>query len=75
MDRSDRGEVLASLRAMIVPCHLCPRDCGVDRPAGERGVCGTRGDWPALERRPAPVEVTAVRRHGAALDLRLDRGP
>ena len=21
-------------------CHLCPRECGVDRIAGERGVCG-----------------------------------
>ncbi len=25
---------------MIAPCHLCPRACGVDRPAGERGLCG-----------------------------------
>ena len=22
------------------PCHLCPRQCGVDRVAGRTGVCG-----------------------------------
>jgi putative pyruvate formate lyase activating enzyme len=25
---------------MLAPCRLCPRKCGVDRPAGEKGVCG-----------------------------------
>jgi len=29
-----------SLRALLAPCRLCPRACRVDRPAGERGVCG-----------------------------------
>jgi len=31
---------LAALRAMLRSCTLCPRDCGVDRTAGERGTCG-----------------------------------
>jgi len=39
MPRSEDAQ-LAALRAMIVPCRLCPRDCGVDRAGGERGVCG-----------------------------------
>ena len=30
----------ASLRAALRSCRLCPRSCGVDRTAGERGVCG-----------------------------------
>ena len=25
-------------------CRLCPRACGVDRAAGERGVCGAQGE-------------------------------
>ncbi len=30
----------------LVPesCHLCPRDCGANRAAGERGVCGAGAD-------------------------------
>ena len=30
-------------------CHLCPRDCGVDRLSGERGFCGA-GDNPVIAR-------------------------
>jgi len=38
---ADNGSgTLSALRAMIAPCRLCPRDCGVDRSAGERGLCG-----------------------------------
>ena len=40
MTRADRADLSSPLRAMIAPCHLCPRDCGVDRSAGERGICG-----------------------------------
>jgi len=40
MPRGDHADALSALRAMIAPCRLCPRDCGVDRPAGERGLCG-----------------------------------
>jgi len=31
---------VAALRAMLGSCRLCPRKCGVDRSAGERGTCG-----------------------------------
>ena len=31
---------VAGLGRLIAPCHLCPRGCGVDRRAGERGFCG-----------------------------------
>jgi len=34
---------VAALRTMLAPCRLCPRRCGVDRIAGETGVCGTAG--------------------------------
>jgi len=30
----------AVLRDLVAPCRLCPRNCRVDRPAGERGTCG-----------------------------------
>jgi putative pyruvate formate lyase activating enzyme len=30
---------LARLYELAHPCRLCPRRCGVDRPAGERGRC------------------------------------
>lgn len=29
-----------ALRALSSPCRLCPRSCGVDRIAGQRGYCG-----------------------------------
>ncbi len=32
-----RGE---RLRAMMESCHLCPRECGARRLAGEKGFCG-----------------------------------
>ena len=28
----------------LASCRLCPRACGVDRAAGERGVCGAQGE-------------------------------
>ena len=30
--------------SMLAPCTVCPRRCGVDRLAGERGFCGAGGD-------------------------------
>jgi putative pyruvate formate lyase activating enzyme len=30
---------IAAARAMLAPCLLCPHRCGVDRLAGERGIC------------------------------------
>jgi putative pyruvate formate lyase activating enzyme len=38
--RGDFVERLDRLRSLLAPCALCPRACGVDRPAGERGFCG-----------------------------------
>lgn len=32
-------ERIAVLEALAAPCRLCPRECGVDRRAGERGRC------------------------------------
>ena len=31
----------AALRELMQSCRLCPRQCGVDRPAGEVGACRT----------------------------------
>jgi putative pyruvate formate lyase activating enzyme len=36
---SERAERLAAARALLAPCRVCPRECGVDRPADERGYC------------------------------------
>ena len=33
-------ELVESLEEMLTPCTLCPRECGVDRLAGEIGFCG-----------------------------------
>lgn len=30
---------VAELRGLMRPCRLCPRDCGIDRLAGETGAC------------------------------------
>jgi len=40
---ADITERLATLRSMLASCTLCPRACGVDRRAGERGFCGVGG--------------------------------
>jgi putative pyruvate formate lyase activating enzyme len=31
---------VAALRALMSPCRLCPRRCGIDRAGGEVGACG-----------------------------------
>ena len=33
-----------ALRATLVECHLCPRECGAARIKGETGTCGASGD-------------------------------
>jgi putative pyruvate formate lyase activating enzyme len=33
-------ERVSAARALLRSCELCPRFCGVDRVAGEKGVCG-----------------------------------
>lgn len=41
--KDDERKRLEAARAMLNPCRVCPRDCGVDRPAGELGYCGIGG--------------------------------
>jgi putative pyruvate formate lyase activating enzyme len=52
MDRAGGDASASSLCAMIAPCRLCPRDCGVDRPAGERGLCGAGARAPVASSGP-----------------------
>ncbi len=45
---SDRGQASSSLAAvrrlyaLLSGCRVCPRECGADRTAGERGACGAK---------------------------------
>jgi putative pyruvate formate lyase activating enzyme len=40
----DWDEKIAAADALAAPCRLCPRSCGVDRIAGERGFCRAGSD-------------------------------
>ena len=40
MESGGEGDFLDVLRRRMAPCILCPRNCRVDRLAGERGFCG-----------------------------------
>jgi len=35
-----KSDNIAQLKKIITRCRLCPRQCGVDRSAGELGACG-----------------------------------
>jgi putative pyruvate formate lyase activating enzyme len=37
----DLARRAAEAERLLVDCHLCPRECGVNRLAGEKGVCRT----------------------------------
>lgn len=37
------SERLKCAKEALANCHLCPRKCGVDRAAGEKGYCGLDG--------------------------------
>ena len=37
------SERLIKVRDLLAPCRLCPRECGVDRLAGQAGFCGQGG--------------------------------
>jgi len=39
-------------QALLSDCHLCPRDCGVNRRAGETGACGVGADAVVASRGP-----------------------
>lgn len=38
------AEAAHELHARLSPCRLCPRECGIDRNAGEIGFCGIGAD-------------------------------
>ena len=57
---ADYADAASSLRAMIAPCVLCPRDCRVDRPAGERGICGAGERAPVASSGPHFGEETCL---------------
>jgi len=40
LDEKESKNRIAAAHALMRPCRLCPRACGVDREAGERGFCG-----------------------------------
>jgi len=44
MDAAELADRGAALRAAMRSCRLCPRNCGVDRLAGETGVCRVGAD-------------------------------
>jgi putative pyruvate formate lyase activating enzyme len=41
IDKGLLGERIAAAREILQNCTLCPRSCGVDRLAGETGICKT----------------------------------
>lgn len=43
MGQVELRERAALAREMLRECHLCPRNCGVNRLAGETGFCGVDG--------------------------------
>lgn len=45
LSRQELGEKIRRAGKILKRCTLCPRRCGVDRTAGEKGVCKT-GDRP-----------------------------
>ena len=41
---ANKREFSYKIKEKLCSCTLCPRRCGVNRTAGERGVCGADGD-------------------------------
>jgi len=57
---------IASLREMMRSCRLCPRNCGVDRLAGETGVCCVAAEPVVSSHGPHfGEEAPLVGRHGS----------
>jgi len=44
LSKADREKKIAELYQISENCTLCPRECKVNRPAGERGRCGAAAD-------------------------------
>jgi len=54
------------LWAMLERCRLCPRQCGVNRAAGEKGVCGSSDTFKVASYNPHfGEEAPLVGRHGS----------
>jgi len=47
ISRKELGGKIRRAEEMLKSCTLCPRNCGIDRTAGERGFCRT-GDRPIV---------------------------
>jgi putative pyruvate formate lyase activating enzyme len=58
-------EQLRKLKQILKHCTLCPRRCGVDRTAGERGFCGLAD---------RPVVARALPHHGEEPPISGERG-
>jgi putative pyruvate formate lyase activating enzyme len=62
---ADWDNRIAEADRRAAPCELCPRRCGVDRFAGERGFCGAPGE---------PVVSSVFPHHGEEPPLSGSRG-
>jgi putative pyruvate formate lyase activating enzyme len=47
LDEKEAAKRVAAAYALMKLCRLCPRACGIDRPARQRGFCGA-GVWPVV---------------------------
>jgi putative pyruvate formate lyase activating enzyme len=66
MDPDELGARAASLRENMHECRLCPRECGVDRLAGETGACAVGAEPIVSSYGPHfGEEAPLVARHGS----------
>jgi putative pyruvate formate lyase activating enzyme len=54
------GAAIESLRRELSCCRLCPRNCGVNRTAGERGYCGLDDKARCFREMLRPAEETIL---------------
>ncbi len=52
MDQQGTIKALDALKRMMSPCVLCPRQCRIDRVAGEKGFCGLAAEIVISEAMP-----------------------
>lgn len=60
------AELVQSLEEMLSPCTLCPRECGVDRVAGEIGFCGVGAEAKIASAGPHFGEEPPLVGHGGS---------
>ena len=61
-------EILPSLQALMSECKLCPRNCGVNRTGGERGVCDCGNEslvYTVMEHKGEEPPISAYNGSGA----------